>query len=153
MFSQDFLFKVNFQQLLQFYILKNKSPYSISLKWQEILLPVCCGVGSLVDFEQLYSYRFVANYKSPALGLLKVLHFELLKYIFWCVTGGFQESRHIIKYIATSFYQLSTYVCMHILQADCQPIHFAIITGKVDILKYLTKLPGVDVHARTAIVK
>ena len=51
MFSQDFLFKVNFQQLLQFYILKNKSAYSISLKWQEILLPVCCGVGSLVDFE------------------------------------------------------------------------------------------------------
>ena len=28
----------------------------------------------------------------------------------------------------------------------------AVITGNVDILKYLSKTPGVDVHARMAIV-
>ena len=53
--------------------------------------------------------------------------------------------------------QVRTYVCIHttftcnythtILQADFQPIHLAARCGKVDILRYLGKVPGVDVHA------
>ena len=40
-----------------------------------------CGAGSLIDFESII-YRFMANCKPAALGLLKILHFEWLNYIF-----------------------------------------------------------------------
>ena len=44
-----------------------------NLKWQKIQLAVHCGVGSLIAIN---SYRFKENYKTAALNLLKILHFE-----------------------------------------------------------------------------
>ena len=44
-----------------------------NLKWREIQLAVCCGVGSLIAINR---YRFVANCKPTALSRLKILHFE-----------------------------------------------------------------------------
>ena len=45
-----------------------------------------------------------------------------------------------------------TYNYTHMtLQANFQPIHIAAAGGKADVLKYLGKLPGVDVHAINAV--
>ena len=65
-------------------------------------------------------------------------------------------------YVHTYVYMyVRTYVCVHTayiynnthitLQANFRPIHMAAAGGKVDILKYLGKLPGVDVHARSQV--
>lgn len=60
---------------------------------------------------------------------------------------NYVQCTYVHMYVYVSI--LQSHTVTHItLQANYQPIHMAAVTEKVDILKYLGKLSGVDVHAR-----
>ena len=68
-------------------------------KLQEIQLAVHYGDGRLIA---IHSYRFVANWKSAALSLLKILHYDLCisQYLSLYIIGRFSKASH--KYVLSS---------------------------------------------------